>query len=294
MRIAPLLLAAGLLLAGPVLAADAPLPPAAVAIRDALRSGDIDTAVEASQSAVKAHASDGRVWWWAGRAYGQQAMQANVLMMPKWAGRTRDAFEKAVELEPGHIEARYDLMSYYLMAPGIVGGGRDKAEAQAAAIAALDPSMGKLAEARLAGDDDQPERARSLVAEALALDDENHQARMLVVAAAIERKDFAAARSQWQAQLACDKHRAFARYQLGRIAALSGEALEDGLAQLDAYLAAQDVAEGLTLKAAMWRRGQILEKLGRRDEAIAALEQAVDDENVGKQARADLDRVRKG
>jgi tetratricopeptide (TPR) repeat protein len=294
MRIGPALLIAVLLLGGAAHANDPALPAPAVTIRDALRGGDLDTAVDAGQRAIKQFPDNGVVWWWAGRAFGQQAMAANFLMMPKWAARSRDAFERAVELEPAHIEARYDLMSYYLMAPGIVGGGRDKAEAQAAAIAALDASMGKLAAARLAGADKEPERAQALIAEALALDSENHQARVLVVAAAIERKDWAAARAEWATQLECDKHRAFALYQLGRIAALSGEELESGLAQLDAYIAAEEGAEGLTRQSALWRRGQILEQLGRRDEAIASLERAVDDKNIGKQAKADLERLRKG
>lgn len=294
MRIATTLLTAALLLAGVAHADDAALPAPVLTIRDALRSGDIDTAVETSDAAVESHPDNGLVWWWAGRAYGQQTMQANMFMMPKWAGRTRDAFEMAVKLDPSHVEARYDLMSYYLMAPAIVGGGRDKAAEQAVAIAALNPSMGKLAEARLAGADEEPERAQALIAEALQLDDENHQARQLVVAAAIERKDWASARAQWQGQLECEKHRLFARYQLGRLAALSGEELEAGLAQLDAYLASSEIADGLTREAAMWRRGQILEKLGRRDEAILALEKAVDDKGVGEQAQADLKRLREG
>jgi len=292
MLLCPLALSVALAFSGDARAVEPPLAPAIAEIRDALRLGNIDAAVEASEAAVAQLGGSARAWWWAGRAYGQQAMAASLFGKAKWASRTREAFEKAVELDPAHVESRFDLMSYYLMAPSIVGGGRDKAEAQAAAIAGLDASMGKLAQARLAASDDESERAQALVGEALALDPDNRQARLMQAASAAERKDWAAVRALWQTQLARTRHHALARYQLGRTAAISGEELDDGLAQLDSFIAAGEVPEELTMAAAYWRRGQILDKLGRRDEAIESLQRAVDDRNIGEQAAADLKRIR--
>ena len=48
------------------------------------------------------------------------------------------------------MDARSDLGEFYLEAPGIVGGGRDKAEAQVQALAALDPAKADYLKGRIA------------------------------------------------------------------------------------------------------------------------------------------------
>ena len=115
---------------------------------------------------------------------------------------------------------------------------------------------------------------------------------MVLASSAAERKDWQAVRATWQAQLAREKHHATAHYQLGRAAAISGEQLADGLQHLDGFIAAGEIPDDLSVAAAYWRRGQILDRLGRRDEAIESLQKAVDDRHVGDLAKADLKRIR--
>jgi Flp pilus assembly protein TadD len=67
-----------------------------------------------------------------------------------YASRTRQAFEKAVELDGKNKEALNDLFEYYLEAPGFLGGGFDKASNLTARIAQLDPVEGHYAQFRLA------------------------------------------------------------------------------------------------------------------------------------------------
>jgi hypothetical protein len=43
-------------------------------------------------------------------------------------------FEQAVELNPENFDARMGLLQFYLMAPGIMGGSKDKAREQAGEI----------------------------------------------------------------------------------------------------------------------------------------------------------------
>ena len=107
------------------------LPAAIAEVRTQLGKQDLDAAIDAAELSQKAMPDDARTWFWSGRAYGMQAMQANILMKAKWAGRSLEAYEKAVVMDPALTEARYDLMQYYLFAPSMLGGGRDKAEAQA-------------------------------------------------------------------------------------------------------------------------------------------------------------------
>ena len=72
---------------------------------------------------------------WLGRIYGEKADHAGFLSAAGLAKKVRVEFERAVELDPESWEARADLAEFYLSAPAIVGGGKDKARAQANAIA---------------------------------------------------------------------------------------------------------------------------------------------------------------
>ncbi len=71
-------------------------------------------------------------------------MMSKMSMAPK----LRDAFEKTVQLDPNNLDARESLLQFYLQAPSVVGGGKDKAQAQAREIAKRDPARGHLAQAQ--------------------------------------------------------------------------------------------------------------------------------------------------
>ena len=68
---------------------------------------------------------------WLGRAYGRRAETSSFLTAPRLASRARERFERAVALDPGNKAAIGDLFDYYMEAPGILGGGADKAAALA-------------------------------------------------------------------------------------------------------------------------------------------------------------------
>jgi len=87
---------------------------------------------------------------WLGRIYGEKADHAGFLSAAGLARKVRTEFERAVELAPNNWEARTDLAEFYLEAPGIVGGGKDKARAQADLIAPLNPAMAHWVKARIA------------------------------------------------------------------------------------------------------------------------------------------------
>lgn len=88
---------------------------------------------------------------WLGRIYGEKADRAGFLSAAGLAKKVRTSFERAVELDPGSWEARTDLAEFYLDAPAIVGGGKDKARAQADALMQSNPAMAHLVLARIAG-----------------------------------------------------------------------------------------------------------------------------------------------
>jgi Flp pilus assembly protein TadD len=71
---------------------------------------------------------------WLGRAYGRRAETGGMLLAPSRASKARQALETAVALDPQNGEAMNDLFEYYLNAPGVLGGGSEKAEALARRI----------------------------------------------------------------------------------------------------------------------------------------------------------------
>lgn len=102
------------------------------------------------EKAVELAPSNGVYHLWLGRIYGEKADHSGALAAAGLAGKVRSEFERAVELDPDNADARVDLAEYYLEAPAIVGGGKDKARAQADRLAAIDPAMADWVRARIA------------------------------------------------------------------------------------------------------------------------------------------------
>jgi cytochrome c-type biogenesis protein CcmH/NrfG len=90
------------------------------------------------------------IFLWLGRSLGRRAETANILSAPGYAVRCREALERAVALDVYNISAMNDLLTYYLQAPGFLGGGIEKAERLAAKIAGLDAAEGQSVAARMA------------------------------------------------------------------------------------------------------------------------------------------------
>jgi cytochrome c-type biogenesis protein CcmH/NrfG len=160
------------------------LPAAADSAKDMLAAGRVDEAITALSGRVSSAPSDAEsfnllcraYYWleafdraespckkataldpnnarfhlWLGRVYGEKADRANFLSAAGLAGKTRDEFQRAVQLDPNDTDARRDLAEFYLTAPGIVGGGRDKAIEQAKIIGKISPEWEHWVYARIA------------------------------------------------------------------------------------------------------------------------------------------------
>jgi tetratricopeptide (TPR) repeat protein len=111
---------------------------------------DWDKGIAACEKAVSLQPENAQYHLWLGRLYGEKADHAHFLSAAGLAKKVRSEFETAVRLNPNSAEARTDLAEFYLEAPGIVGGGRDKAEAQAQKLATMDPVKAGWVKGRLA------------------------------------------------------------------------------------------------------------------------------------------------
>jgi tetratricopeptide (TPR) repeat protein len=115
-----------------------------------LTLGDWDKGISACAKAVSLDPENAQYHLWLGRIYGEKADHAGFWSAAGMAKKVRNEFETAVRLNPNSAEARTDLAEFYLEAPGIVGGGRDKAEAQAQKLATMDPVKAGWVKGRLA------------------------------------------------------------------------------------------------------------------------------------------------
>jgi tetratricopeptide (TPR) repeat protein len=104
-----------------------------------------DAAVNSAEKAVELEPQNSIYHEWLGRAYGEKANHAAMFSAMSLAKKTRKEFEKAVELDGKNFSAMQELIEFDCAAPGIVGGGEDKARPEIARLAAMDASEGHYA-----------------------------------------------------------------------------------------------------------------------------------------------------
>ena len=256
--------------------------------RARLQAKQAEKAIAAAEKATAIGAKNAQAFYWLGNAYGNRIGEVGMLSKMTLAPKLRDAFEQAVKLDPALIDARSSLIEFYLQAPGAIGGGIDKARAQATAIAKYDRAQGLTAQARIAMHEKKPAEALKAYESAYALKPNDTQIRMSLIRMYQEVKrwkDAYALAKQWSVN---EPRTAKPLYQIGRLAAESGQYLAEGEAALRMYLKLGRETSDPELKHARYRLGQILAKAGRKDEARAELQTALKIDSKFAEAKAAL------
>jgi tetratricopeptide (TPR) repeat protein len=112
--------------------------------------GEWDRGISNCEKAVALAPDNSQFHLWLGRIYGEKADKSGFLTAAGLARRVVREFEAAVHLNPRNVDAHSDLAEFYLEAPGIVGGGRDKAEREVDSLQSLDPARADWVSARIA------------------------------------------------------------------------------------------------------------------------------------------------
>ncbi|MBF4507247.1 hypothetical protein IRZ83_11240 [Flavobacterium sp. JLP] len=84
-----------------------------------------------------------------GGALAMRAMEVNKFKALGMVDDMKSAFEKAIALNPKHIQARWALIELYLQLPGIVGGSESKALAYSNELAQFSPVDGYMSRGRI-------------------------------------------------------------------------------------------------------------------------------------------------
>ncbi len=117
--------------------------------RDYYMLADFKKAIPNFEKAALADPTRSEYMDWLGRAWGRRAEISSPFLGIGFASKSRQAFERAVELDPKNAEALNDLFTFYLEAPGLLGGGYDKAQNVAEKISAIDAGEGYFAKAQI-------------------------------------------------------------------------------------------------------------------------------------------------
>jgi tetratricopeptide (TPR) repeat protein len=120
---------------------------------------DWDRAISTCEKASSLSPANSDYFLWLGRAYGEKAERVNPLSAYSLARKLRRAFETSVELNPMNVDARVDLAEFYLEAPGILGGGTDKARSQARVLSRISVPRSHYLYGRIAEKDKDSVRA---------------------------------------------------------------------------------------------------------------------------------------
>ncbi len=246
-----------------------------ILLRAHLQAKQAEKAVAAGKKATTLGPENAQAFFWLGNAYGSRIGEVGMLSRMSIATKLRDAFEQAVRLDPALIDARSSLIDFYLQAPSMIGGGIDKARAQAIAIANYDQSQGFTAQGRIAMYEKKPAEALKAYEQAYALKPESEQLRMSLIMGYQQAEHWKDAHDMAKKWTAEDPKKAAPWYQIGRIAAESGQYLPEGEAAMHVFLNLAPEAGDPEPKYARYRLGQILAKAGRKDEARAELQAAL-------------------
>ena len=107
-----------------------------------LEMNQYDEAVSSAEKAVAINPRSSVYHQWLGEAYGQKADHASMLSAYPLARKTQKEFQTAVDLDEKNFDAAQDLIEYDCTAPGIVGGGEDKAQPLIRKLMSLDAAEG--------------------------------------------------------------------------------------------------------------------------------------------------------
>lgn len=272
--------------------------------------GDRDGALPLAEKAV---ALDGRNATYHVRLAelcGSLANSASLFRQMSLGGRFKSELEAALAIDPKNVDALWAQMQFFWQAPGFFGGDKEKARQKAQRIGQIDTARGYLAQAQIASLEKHTTKLESLFVKAVEAAPHNYQARMTLAnfyaSQAPPRYDLAEKHASQAVSEAPDRvagyamlARVYARQRrtadleralrdaernvpdnLAPFLNAANALLADGAdlpraeSYIRRYLSQEREGGGTTPGVARWRLALVLEKEGRRQEAIAEAENA--------------------
>jgi len=96
--------------------------------RSHLQLDQYDAAISSGEKAITLSPKNSEFHRILGEAYGAKADHTSMFSAYGFARKTQKEFDTATQLDPDNLEAMQNLIEYDCAAPGMVGGGEDKAQ----------------------------------------------------------------------------------------------------------------------------------------------------------------------
>lgn len=254
--------------------------------------GDYVKAIDEIENAIDINDAVSLYYQRLGDAYIQRTMQVGILKKPGYAKKARKSWEKAVELDSDNIDARMSLVQFCLGAPGIMGGGKDKAEMQANEIMKLDSITGHRAYAQIYSAKREFDKAEAEYLKYLESVPDDTLTAFFLGLMYHQALEWEKAYDLFEDLV--EKHPGWLGvwYQIGRTGALSGLYSERAEEALEHYIAIGPGPSEPTLANAHHRLGNVYEKAGRIAEAKAEYEIALELDPKSKEFKKALKRCK--
>ena len=252
---------------------------------------DHDKSIDWLKKAVKLNEKSSDYHLWLGQAYGIKAQNSSMFKQPFLAKKVKNEFKKAVELDPANLDARFGLMQYYVVAPGVMGGDRDEGKKQAEEIRKLDPVKGHQAFALIYEQEENYDEAEKEYLAAIEQRPESLDSYFALgyFYGRIEKYDKAS--ETFEKIVAKDPEEMGAYYQIGRMGALSGQNLDRAVECFKKYLTKEPGKDSPSLAWAHYRLGMVYEQKKETDLAKREYQSALEldpDHKEAKKALKDL------
>ena len=243
------------------------------AAKVAIHQNDGERAAELLEKAIAARPNSAELHYRLSQAYAEIADGAGPFKGMSMARKVLAALKRAVELDPNYMEARYDLASFYAMAPGLVGGNEEKALQQAAEVKRRDSFQGHRVYGRVYTAQKKLDLARAEYVNAVR--EELNSARAHTALATFlssQDRNHRSAFDEIEKAIQLDPGYMPAWYRLGDVAVRSGSNYARGEEGLKKYLAYEPKDGEPQLADAHYQLGQIYEKQGRKADARQSYE----------------------
>ncbi len=253
---------------------------------------EFDDAIQYAERAIELSPANSDYHHVLGKAYGRKAEHANWFTGLSLAKKTHAEFEKAVDLDPHNIPAQRDLINYLARAPGVAGGGEEKAERQIAILRAIDPLEGQLGQLDLDAVRKQWPQARAEAATVLSIKPKEAEPYLDVLEYFERRGDVAGIRQALESAAQNNVQSPSFDYYIGVADILSGEKLDEAETSLRRFtvrVPPRSIGPSQS-RAHLWL-GRLYEKLDRREDAIKEFREALNLEQNDKEARDALKRL---
>jgi len=237
--------------------------------------GDFAKASDEAQKAIALDDSKSGYHLLLGNALSGMVDSAGMFKKMSLARQMKTEFERAVAEDPKSVSARADLAEFYAGAPSIVGGGADKALDQAKQISALDPVEGHYAMASIDLNQKKLGEAEHEFKAAIAANPKRAKSYVQLAFVYIQEKEDSEAPPLFRQAVEVDADYLPGYFGVARSDLLSGQGLDEAERFLKKYLSRWPEDGDPSLANAHWRLGQVYEKEGKKDLAVAEWQEAL-------------------